>query len=194
MVPSFFDTPRLPARSGGQGPSAGAQSPGCRNQYECYYRYSREIMKTTVVAIPSSHRTVLNLPLASFRSLRSYTLVELGNGQVQKIRPSPTFLTSRRLHGPGHSSRPTRRAGPDRGGMGMRPLMGFNQVGIGWCTRGPTPNRSHAVRVPERRLPRFTNGSPVAAVAAESDRGNAQARRLRDRTFSSEVVPPCLIP
>lgn len=89
-------------------------------------------MKTTVVAIPSIHPGGLNAPLgAHFGHCDLYTLVEVVDGQVHNVKTLPNVP-----HQQGGCMAPVNHLAQNgvqiliAGGMGMRPLMGFNQVGI----------------------------------------------------------------
>lgn len=89
-------------------------------------------MKNTVVAVPSMHPGGLDSPLgAHFGHCDLYTLVEVSDGQVAKVRTLPNVP-----HQQGGCMAPVNHLAQHgvqiliAGGMGMRPLMGFNQVGI----------------------------------------------------------------
>jgi predicted Fe-Mo cluster-binding NifX family protein len=86
----------------------------------------------TVVAIPSAHPGGLESALgAHFGHCDIYTVVEIENGQVRTIRTLPNVP-----HQQGGCMAPVNHLAQNgikvliAGGMGMRPLMGFNQVGI----------------------------------------------------------------
>jgi predicted Fe-Mo cluster-binding NifX family protein len=90
------------------------------------------IMKSTVVAIPSSHPGGLESALgAHFGHCDLYTLVEVVDGEIQNVRVLPNVP-----HQQGGCMAPVTHLAQNgvqvliAGGMGMRPLMGFNQVGI----------------------------------------------------------------
>lgn len=97
-------------------------------------------MKSITVAVPSSHPGGLESPLgAHFGHCDLYTLVDVTDGQVQKVRTLPNVP-----HQQGGCMAPVNHLAQNgvqvliAGGMGMRPLMGFNQVGIsvlygGWA-------------------------------------------------------------
>ncbi len=85
-----------------------------------------------VVAIPSSHPGGLEAPLgAHFGHCDIYTLVEVADGQVKEVRTLPNVP-----HQQGGCMAPVNHLAQNgvhiliAGGMGMRPLMGFQQVGI----------------------------------------------------------------
>jgi len=117
-------------------------------------------MKTTVVAIPSSHPGGLESPLgAHFGHCDLYTLVEVGNGQVQKIQTLPNVP-----HQQGGCMAPVNHLAQHgvqvliAGGMGMRPLMGFNQVGIDVYYGADAQTVADAVQAfLNGSLPRFTS-------------------------------------
>jgi predicted Fe-Mo cluster-binding NifX family protein len=89
-------------------------------------------MNNTIVAIPSSHPGGLEAPLgAHFGHCDLYTLVRIADGTVQEVRTLPNVP-----HAQGGCMAPVNHLAQNgvqvliAGGMGMRPLMGFNQVGI----------------------------------------------------------------
>ncbi|OIP93605.1 MAG: dinitrogenase iron-molybdenum cofactor biosynthesis protein [Syntrophobacteraceae bacterium CG2_30_61_12] len=89
-------------------------------------------MKNTVVAIPSSLPGGLEAALgAHFGHCDLYTLVEVVDGQVKNVKTLPNVP-----HQQGGCMAPVNHLAQNgvniliAGGMGMRPLMGFNQVGI----------------------------------------------------------------
>ncbi|GLI35065.1 NifB/NifX family molybdenum-iron cluster-binding protein [Desulforhabdus amnigena] len=89
-------------------------------------------MKSTIVAIPSSHPGGLAAALgAHFGHCDLYTLIEVVDGQVKDIRVIPNVP-----HAQGGCMAPVNHLAQNgvqvliAGGMGMRPLMGFTQVGI----------------------------------------------------------------
>ncbi|MFZ2447775.1 MAG: NifB/NifX family molybdenum-iron cluster-binding protein [Syntrophobacteraceae bacterium] len=89
-------------------------------------------MKNITVAVPSTHPGGLDSPLgAHFGHCDLYTLVEVTDGQVQNVRTLPNVP-----HQQGGCMAPVNHLAQNgvqvliAGGMGMRPLMGFNQVGI----------------------------------------------------------------
>lgn len=86
----------------------------------------------TVIAIPSTNPGGLDSPLgAHFGHCDLYTLVSVENNQVQDVKVIPNVP-----HQQGGCMAPVQylaQKGAKKliaGGMGMRPLMGFNQVGI----------------------------------------------------------------
>lgn len=89
-------------------------------------------MQTAIVAIPSTHPGGLESALgAHFGHCDLYTLVQIDNGAVQEVRTLPNVP-----HQQGGCMAPVNHLAQNgvkiliAGGMGMRPLMGFNQVGI----------------------------------------------------------------
>ncbi|MGC8494989.1 MAG: NifB/NifX family molybdenum-iron cluster-binding protein [Syntrophobacteraceae bacterium] len=89
-------------------------------------------MKSITVAIPSSMPGGLDSSLgAHFGHCDLYTLVDVTDGQVQNVRVLPNVP-----HQQGGCMAPVNHLAQNgvhvliAGGMGMRPLMGFNQVGI----------------------------------------------------------------
>lgn len=86
----------------------------------------------TVVAIPSSMPGGLEAPLgAHFGHCDLYTLVEVEDGAVNSVQTIPNVP-----HQQGGCMAPVQHLAQQgvnaliAGGMGLRPLMGFNQVGI----------------------------------------------------------------
>ncbi|MHB8066733.1 MAG: NifB/NifX family molybdenum-iron cluster-binding protein [Desulfobaccales bacterium] len=89
-------------------------------------------MKTTIVAIPSTHPGGLEAPVgAHFGHCDLYTLVKIADGKVQEVT---TLLNV--PHQQGGCMAPVNHLAQHgvqvliAGGMGLRPLMGFQQVGI----------------------------------------------------------------
>lgn len=89
-------------------------------------------MKSVTLAVPSSVPGGLDAALgAHFGHCDLYTLVEVMDGEVQKVRILPNVP-----HQQGGCMAPVNHLAQNgvniliAGGMGMRPLMGFNQVGI----------------------------------------------------------------
>jgi predicted Fe-Mo cluster-binding NifX family protein len=86
----------------------------------------------TVVAIPSSHPGGLNAALgAHFGHCDLYTLVKIAQGKVAEVATLANVP-----HQQGGCMAPVNHLAQNgvqvliAGGMGLRPLMGFNQVGI----------------------------------------------------------------
>ncbi|MEW5911175.1 MAG: NifB/NifX family molybdenum-iron cluster-binding protein [Thermodesulfobacteriota bacterium] len=113
---------------------------------------------TQIVAFPSSHPGGLDAPLgAHFGHCDLYTLVTLEDGQVKDSRVIPNVP-----HQQGGCLAPVNHLAQHgvqalvAGGMGLRPLMGFNQVGIEVYFGGNTSTVGEAARaLAEGRLPRF---------------------------------------
>jgi predicted Fe-Mo cluster-binding NifX family protein len=89
-------------------------------------------MKSMVVAIPSTHPGGLEAPLgAHFGHCDLYTLVKIAGSKVQEFVTLPNVP-----HQQGGCMAPVNHLAQNgvqvliAGGMGMRPLMGFHQVGI----------------------------------------------------------------
>ena len=89
-------------------------------------------MQDLIVAIPSTHPGGLESALgAHFGHCDLYTLVKITDGKVQEIVTLPNVP-----HEQGGCMAPVKHLAQNgvqvliAGGMGMRPLMGFNQVGI----------------------------------------------------------------
>ena len=86
----------------------------------------------TLIAIPSTTPGGLAAPLgAHFGHCDLYTLIDITDGQVQDVRTLPNVP-----HQQGGCMAPVNHLAQNgvqiliAGGMGLRPLMGFNQVGI----------------------------------------------------------------
>jgi predicted Fe-Mo cluster-binding NifX family protein len=91
-----------------------------------------EKMKSITVAIPSNHPGGLDSPLgAHFGHCDLYTVVDVTDGQIGNVRILPNVP-----HQQGGCMAPVNHLAQNgvhvliAGGMGMRPLMGFQQVGI----------------------------------------------------------------
>ena len=89
-------------------------------------------MPSTIVAIPSTHPGGLEAPLgAHFGHCDLYTLVKIAAGNVLEVQTLPNVP-----HQQGGCMAPVNHLAQHgvqvliAGGMGMRPLMGFNQAGI----------------------------------------------------------------
>jgi predicted Fe-Mo cluster-binding NifX family protein len=89
-------------------------------------------MDSTIVAVPSAHPGGLEADLgAHFGHCDLYTLVTVEKGQVTDVRTLPNVP-----HQQGGCMAPVTHLANNgvqaliAGGMGMRPLMGFKQVGI----------------------------------------------------------------
>ena len=89
-------------------------------------------MKSTIVAIPSTHPGGLEAPLgAHFGHCDLYTLVKIAEGKVLEVATLPNVA-----HQQGGCMAPVNHLAQNgvqiliAGGMGLRPLMGFQQVGI----------------------------------------------------------------
>ncbi|MGD8255921.1 MAG: NifB/NifX family molybdenum-iron cluster-binding protein [Desulfobacterales bacterium] len=113
----------------------------------------------TVIAIPSSSPGGLDSPLgAHFGHCDLYTLVSVENNQVQDVKVIPNVP-----HQQGGCMAPVQylaEKGAKKliaGGMGMRPLMGFNQVGIEVYFGGNSKTVGDAVALlVEGKLTQFT--------------------------------------
>ena len=113
----------------------------------------------TVIAIPSTSPGGLDSPLgAHFGHCDLYTLVSVENNQVQDVKVIPNVP-----HQQGGCMAPVQylaEKGTKKliaGGMGMRPLMGFNQVGIEVYFGGNSKTVGDAVALlVEGKLTQFT--------------------------------------
>jgi predicted Fe-Mo cluster-binding NifX family protein len=116
-------------------------------------------MDITVVAIPSSHPGGLDAALgAHFGHCDLYTLVEIGAGKVLEVTTLPNVP-----HEQGGCMGPVNHLAQHgvqvliAGGMGMRPLMGFKQVGIDVLYGNGVQTVGEAVEaLLKGTLPRFT--------------------------------------
>ena len=116
-------------------------------------------MQELVVAIPSNHPGGLESALgAHFGHCDLYTLVKINDGKVQEIVTLPNVP-----HQQGGCMAPVNHLAQHgvqvliAGGMGMRPLMGFNQVGIDVLYGGDAQTVGEAVdALLKGRLQRFT--------------------------------------
>ncbi len=112
----------------------------------------------TIVAIPSSHPGGLDALLgAHFGHCDLYTLVTLEGDAVQSVRVIPNVP-----HQQGGCMAPVKHLADNgaqaliAGGMGLRPLMGFNQVGIAVYFGGEARRVGEALNAfIENRLPAF---------------------------------------
>jgi predicted Fe-Mo cluster-binding NifX family protein len=89
-------------------------------------------VNSTIVAVPSSHPGGLEAALgAHFGHCDLYTLVKIAEGKVMEVATLPNVP-----HHQGGCMAPVNHLAENgvqvliAGGMGMRPLMGFQQVGI----------------------------------------------------------------
>ena len=113
---------------------------------------------STIVAIPSSHPGGLDAMLgAHFGHCDLYTLVTLEDKAVQSVAVIPNVP-----HQQGGCMAPVKYLADNgtqaliAGGMGLRPLMGFNQVGISVYFGGEARSVSEALDAfIEDKLPEF---------------------------------------
>ena len=113
---------------------------------------------STIVAIPSSHPGGLDAMLgAHFGHCDLYTLVRLEDKAVQTVAVIPNVP-----HQQGGCMAPVKYLADNgtqaliAGGMGLRPLMGFNQVGISVYFGGEARSVSEALNAfIEDQLPEF---------------------------------------
>lgn len=112
----------------------------------------------TIIAIPSSHPGGLDAALGQhFGHCDLYTLITVADGKVSDSKVIPNVP-----HQQGGCMAPVQYLAEQgakaliAGGMGMRPLMGFNQVGIEVYFGNNAPTVGHAVTAfIEGALPRF---------------------------------------
>jgi predicted Fe-Mo cluster-binding NifX family protein len=113
---------------------------------------------STIVAIPSSHPGGLDAMLgAHFGHCDLYTLVTLEDNAVQSVEVIPNVP-----HQQGGCMAPVKYLADNgtqaliAGGMGLRPLMGFNQVGINVYFGGEARSVGEALTAfIEDKLPEF---------------------------------------
>jgi predicted Fe-Mo cluster-binding NifX family protein len=113
----------------------------------------------TLIAIPSARPGGLEAPLGEhFGHCELYTLVSVENGQVAKVQVLPNVP-----HQQGGCMAPVNYLAQQgvkkliAGGMGLRPLMGFNQVGIEVYHGGGAQTVGQAVNaILEGKLPQFS--------------------------------------
>jgi predicted Fe-Mo cluster-binding NifX family protein len=116
-------------------------------------------MKSILVAIPSTHPGGLEAPLgAHFGHCDLYTLVKIAEGKVLEVATLPNVP-----HQQGGCMAPVNHLAQNgvqvliAGGMGMRPLMGFQQVGIDVLHGNGAQTVGQAVDgLLKGTLPRFT--------------------------------------
>lgn len=117
-------------------------------------------MKSIIVAIPSTLPGGLEAELgAHFGHCDLYTVVKIAEGKVEYVSTLPNVP-----HQQGGCMAPVNHLAQNgvqvliAGGMGMRPLMGFNQVGIDVLYGGGAQRVGEAVdALLEGRLARFTS-------------------------------------
>ncbi len=113
----------------------------------------------TLIAIPSAQPGGLEAPLgAHFGHCELYTLVAVENGKVKDVHVVPNVP-----HQQGGCMAPVNylaQKGVKKliaGGMGLRPLMGFNQVGIDVYFGGQAQTVGEALNaILEGKLPQFS--------------------------------------
>ncbi len=134
-------------------------------------------MKTTIVAIPSTHPGGLEAPLgAHFGHCDLYTLVRIADGKVQDVATLPNVP-----HQQGGCLAPVNHLAEHgvqvliAGGMGLRPLMGFNQVGIEVLFGNGAQTVGEAVQaLLNAKLPRFTNEFTCGGGGGAPQLGNPE--------------------
>ena len=129
-------------------------------------------MQELLVAIPSNHPGGLDSALgAHFGHCDLYTLVKINNGEILEILTLPNVP-----HEQGGCMAPVNNLAQHgvkvliAGGMGMRPLMGFNQVGIDVLYGGSAQTVKDAVDALlngslQRFTPEFTCGGGGGGVS-----------------------------
>jgi predicted Fe-Mo cluster-binding NifX family protein len=113
----------------------------------------------TIVAVPSELPGGLDAPIgAHFGHCGLYTLVTLQDGKIDSVNVIPNVP-----HEQGGCMAPVNYLAKNRvqvllaGGMGMRPLMGFNQMGIQVFHCGQAATVAEAVKeFNAGRLPQFS--------------------------------------
>ena len=116
-------------------------------------------MNTARIAIPSSHPGGLEAQVgAHFGHCDLYTIVDVEDGRIIKVETLPNVP-----HQQGGCLAPVQHLAQNgvtlliAGGMGMRPLMGFNQAGIEVYRGTASPSVGEAVQAMLKgELDRFT--------------------------------------
>ncbi|MFW6324420.1 MAG: NifB/NifX family molybdenum-iron cluster-binding protein [Desulfovibrionales bacterium] len=116
-------------------------------------------MSKTIIAVPSTNPGGMDSALgAHFGHCDHYTLIEMAEGEVTGSTIIPNVP-----HQQGGCMAPVQYLADHgvqvliAGGMGLRPLMGFNQVGIEVYFGGDTATVGDAVQAfAQGNLPRFT--------------------------------------
>ncbi len=116
-------------------------------------------MSSTLIAIPSTHPGGLEAPFgAHFGHCDLYTVIEVEDGSIKDIRTLPNVP-----HAQGGCLAPVQHLQQNgikvllAQGMGFRPLMGFNQVGIDVYYAGGAPTVGAAAQAfLEGRLQQFS--------------------------------------
>ena len=116
-------------------------------------------MDRKVIAIPSALPGGLDAGMGMhFGHCEIYTIAEVEDGKVTSVRTLPPIP-----HQQGGCLAPVNYLAGEgvnvllAGGMGMRPLMGFNQAGVEVYYAGNFPTVGQSVQAfIERRLPAFT--------------------------------------
>ena len=155
-----------------------------------------------LVAFPTAHPGGLDAELgAHFGHCDIYTLVEVVEGQVSETRTIPNVP-----HQQGGCMAPVMHLAQHgvkalvAGGMGLRPLMGFNQVGIEVFFGGesrtvadadPGPDATASCRASSSNTP-VAEAQPMAAWEAEQTAGASQGH-LHHEPEPSEPVDPRLL-
>ncbi len=115
-------------------------------------------MSSVMIAVPSGNPGGLNAPLgAHFGHCDLYTLINVENGAIKDVQVIPNIP-----HQQGGCMAPVQYLAAKgvqqliAGGMGLRPLMGFNQVGITVYHGGNAQTVGEAVQSAlEGKLPEF---------------------------------------
>lgn len=104
-------------------------------------------METVTIAIPSENPGGLDAGMGQhFGHCDIYTLVDVKDGQIEAVRTLPNVP-----HQQGGCMAPVNHLAQNgvqvliAGGMGMRPLMGFQQAGIQVFFGGGAPSVGHAL-------------------------------------------------
>ncbi|MBS3756248.1 MAG: NifB/NifX family molybdenum-iron cluster-binding protein [Desulfobacterales bacterium] len=123
----------------------------------------------TIIAVPSASPGGLDAPLQShFGHCDLYTLVTLGNSEILDVQVVPNIP-----HQQGGCMAPVQYLAEKQvqtliaGGMGLRPLMGFNQAGIEVYYGGTSATVGSAVKeLLNDRLQRFSQDHTCGGSAA----------------------------
>ena len=115
-------------------------------------------MNSTIVAVPSSHPGGLEAALgAHFGHCDLYTLVKITEGKVMEVATLPNVPHHQGGMAPVNHLAQNGVQVLIAGGMGMRPLMGFQQVGIHVLYGGGAHTVGEAVEaLLQGNLPQFS--------------------------------------
>lgn len=134
----------------------------------------KEIDMNTIVAIPSAMPGGLDAAVdAHFGHCAIYTLVEIEEGKIKEVKTLPSIP-----HESGGCMAPVNHLAANNvkalisGGMGFRPLTGFNEVGIDVFHGSGAPTVGTAVEAfIHESLPRFSQEHTCGGGAEHGEEG-----------------------